>query len=121
VSGAFTNPVTAARVATQLGQPLGVVLVHAQTAGSWAFIAWRRPDLVPAHVPGNTWRHYRLHGSIATPASRFTGGEGLPAIGLAGQPVRLGQTPPPAVQELLAAAGTDHIALLRHFADTNEC
>jgi len=120
VSGAFTNPViTAARVATHLGEHLDLVLVHARAAGGWAFVAWRRPDLVLAHVPGNTWRHYRIDGSVATPASRFAGGEGLPSIGLVGRPVRLGQSPPPAVQELLAAAGTDHVALLRHCADTS--
>jgi hypothetical protein len=67
VSGAFTNPVTAAaRVATQLGQHFNLVLVHARTAEGWVLIAWRRPDLVLAYVPANTWRHYRIHGSIAT-------------------------------------------------------
>lgn len=122
VSGAFTNPVTAAaQVATQLGQHLDPVLVYARAADRWAFIAWRRPDLVLAHVPGNTWRHYRIDGSFTTPASRFAGGEGLPRIGLVGRPVRLGQTPPPKVQELLATAGTDHIALLRHLADSRAC
>ena len=119
VNGAFTNPVTvAARVATQLGEHQGLVLVHARAPSGWAFIAWRRPDLVLAHVPGNTWRHYRIDGSIATPASRFAGGEGLPSIGLVGRPIRLGQSPPPAVQELLAAAGTDHVTVLRLCADT---
>ena len=63
VNGAFTNPVTvAARVATQLGEHQDLVLVHARAASGWAFIAWRRPDLVLAHVPGNTWRHYRIDG-----------------------------------------------------------
>lgn len=116
VSGTFANAVTAAaRVATQLGEHLDLVLVHARAAaGGWAFIAWRRPDLVLAHVPGNAWRHYRIDGSIATPASRFAGGEGLPSVGLVGRPVRLGQSPPPAAQDLLAAAGTDHLAVLRH-------
>ena len=113
VNGAFTNPVTvAARVATQLGEHQDLVLVHARAPSGWAFIAWRRPDLVLAHVPGNTWRHYRIEGSIATPASRFAGGEGLPSIGLIGRPVRLGQSPPPAVQDLLAAAGTDDVTVL---------
>jgi hypothetical protein len=122
VSGTFTNPVTvAARVATELGQHLDLALVHARAAGSWAFVAWRRPDLLLAHVPGNTWRYYRIDSPMATPASRFTGGEGLPATGMRGQPARLGQAPPPATQELLAAAGTDHITLLRHFTDTSEC
>jgi hypothetical protein len=120
VSGAFTNPVTAAAgVATQLGQHLDLVLVFARAADRWAFIAWRRPDLVLAHVPGNTWRLYRIDGA-STPSSRFVGGEELPSIGRVGQPVRLGQNPPPAVQELLAAAGTDHIGLLRHLADAIE-
>ncbi len=119
VSGAFTNPVTvAARIATRLGEHQDLVLVHARAASGWAFIAWRRPDLVLAQVPGNTWRQYRIDGSIATPASRFTGGEGLPSIGLVGRPVRLGQSPPPAVQQLLAAAGTDHVTVLRLCADT---
>jgi hypothetical protein len=118
VSGAFTNPVIAAAgVATQLGQHLDLVLVFARAADRWAFIAWRRPDLVLAHVPGNTWRLYRIDGS-STPASRFAGCEGLPSIGLIGRPVRLGQSPPAAVQELLAAAGTDHVTLLRTFAET---
>ena len=118
MSGAFTNPVTAAAsVATQLGQYLDLVLVFARAAGRWAFIAWRRPDLVLACVPGNTWRLYRIDGAF-TPASRFAGGEGLPSIGLVGRPVRLGQSPPPEVQEILAAAGIDDTALLRYFADT---
>jgi hypothetical protein len=112
VSGPFSNPVAAAaRVATQLGQQLGVVLVYARSAGRWAVIAWRRPDLVLAYVPGNTWRLYRIEGSF-TPTSRLAGGEGLTSIGMIGRPVRLGQIPPPEVQELLAAAGTDHLALL---------
>jgi hypothetical protein len=120
VYGAFTNPVSAAaQVATQLGQHLdGPVLVLARAADRWAFMAWRRPDLVLAHVPGNTWRHYRIDGSF-TPASRFAGGEGLPSIGLVGRPVRLGQSPPPAIEELLAAAGTDHVALLRTFTEAD--
>ena len=118
VSGAFTNPVTtAAGVATQLGQYLDLVLVFARAAGRWAFIAWRRPDLVLACVPGNAWRLYCIDGP-STPASRFAGGEGLPSVGLVGRPVRLGQSPPPAVQELLAVAGTDHLSLLRTFTGT---
>ena len=119
VSGAFTNPVSAAaHVATQLGQHVDdLVLVFARAADRWAFIAWRRPDLVLAHVPGSTWRLYRIDGSF-TPASRFTGGEGLSSIGLVGRPVRLGQSPPPKVQEILSTAGIDHTALLRYFADT---
>ncbi len=81
VSGAFTNPVTAAAgVATQLGEHLGLVLVFARATDRWAFIAWRRPDLILAHVPDNTWRLYRIDGS-STPASRFAGGEGPPASG----------------------------------------
>jgi hypothetical protein len=118
VSGAFSNPVAAAaRVATQLGQQLDIVLVYARSGGRWAFIAWRRPDLVLAHVPGNTWRHYRIEGSF-TPTSRLAGGEGLTSIGLVGRPVRLGQIPPPEAQELLAAAGTDHLALLERLLET---
>jgi hypothetical protein len=119
VSGTFTNPVSAAaQVATQLGQHLDApVLVLAQAVDRWAFIAWCRPDLVLAHVPGNTWRLYRIDGSF-TPASRFAGGEGLPSVGLVGRSVRLGQSPPPGVQEILAAAGTDYIAVLRQFPDT---
>jgi hypothetical protein len=112
VSGTFSNPVAAAaRVATQLGQQLGLVLVYARSEGRWAVIAWRKPDLVLAHVPGNTWRLYRIEGSF-TPTSRLAGGEGLTSIGMIGRPVRLGQIPPPEVQELLAAVGTDHLALL---------
>jgi hypothetical protein len=112
VSGSFSNPVAAAaRVATQLGQQLGIVLVYARSEGRWAVIAWRKPDLVLAHVPGNTWRLYRIEGSF-TPMSRLAGGEGLTSIGMIGRPVRLGQIPPPEVQELLAAVGTDHLALL---------
>jgi len=60
---AFTNPITAAaHIATQLGQHLDLVLVHARAADRWAFVAWRRPDLVLACVRGNTWRHCRIDG-----------------------------------------------------------
>ena len=74
VSGGFTNPVSAAaHVATQLGQHVDdLVLVFARAADRWAFIAWGRPDLVLAHVPGSTWGLYRIDGSF-TSASRFTG------------------------------------------------
>ncbi len=90
VSGAFTNPVSvAAHVATQLGQHLDLVLVYACTAGHWAFIAWRRPDLILAHVPGNTWRLYRIDGPF-TAESRLAGGEGLPSIGLGHCPMQSG-------------------------------
>jgi hypothetical protein len=117
VGGTFSNPVAAAaRVATQLGQQLDIVLVYARSGGRWAFIAWRRPDLVLAHMPGNTWRHYRIEGSF-TPTSRLAGGEGLTSIGLVGRPVRLGLIPPPEAQELLAAAGTDHLTLLERLTD----
>lgn len=113
VSGAFTNPVAAAaRVATQLGQQHGIVLVYARAGDRWAVIVWRQPDLVLAHMPGSTWRHYRIEGSF-TPTSRLAGGDGLTSIGLVGRPVRLGQIPPAGVQELLAAAGTDHLELLQ--------
>jgi hypothetical protein len=112
VSGSFSNPVMAvARVATLLGDHLDTVLVHAHAGNRWAFVLWHRPDLVLAHVPGNTWRHYRLDGS-ATPASRLGGGEGLTNVGLVGRPVRIGQIPTAEVQELLVAAGTDHLSLL---------
>jgi hypothetical protein len=117
VSGSFSNPVAAAaRVATQLGQQPGIVQVYARSGDRWAFIAWRQPDLVLAHVPGNTWRVYRIEGSF-TPTSRLAGGEGLTSIGMVGRPVRLGQIPPPAVQELLAAAGTDHLTLLERLTN----
>jgi hypothetical protein len=118
VSGGFTNPVgVAAQVATQLGQFLDIVLVHARAADRWAFIAWRRPDLLLAHVPGYTWRLYRVDGA-ATPASRFVGGEGIPSIGLVDRPIRLGQSPPTAARELLAEAGTDPATLLPRLMDT---
>jgi hypothetical protein len=117
VGGTFSNPVAAAaRVATQLGQQLDIVLVYARSGGRWAFIAWRRPDLVLAHMPGNTWRHYRIEGSF-TPTSRLAGGEGLTSIGLVGRPVRLGLIPPPGALEFLAAAGTDHLTLLERLTD----
>jgi hypothetical protein len=118
VSGTFTNPVSAAaQVATQLGQHLDdLVMVLARAADRWAFMAWRRPDLILAHVPGHTWRLYHIDGSF-TPASRFAGGEGLPSTGLVGRPARLGQSPPPEVQKILAEAGTDHVTLLRLFTE----
>jgi len=117
VSGSFSNPVIAvARVATLLGDHLDMVLVHAHTGNRWAFVLWRRPDLVLAHVPGNTWRHYHLDGSF-TPASRLGGGEGLTNVGLVGRPVRLGQIPTAEVQELVAEAGTDHISLLERLCE----
>ena len=106
----------AAQATTQLGQHLELVLVQARAEGRWAFIAWRRPDLILAHVPCNTWRVYRIDGSF-TPTSRFAGSEGLPSTGLVGQPVRLGQFPPPTVEKLLAMADTDHADLLRRLTD----
>ncbi|MBW8486627.1 hypothetical protein [Actinomadura parmotrematis] len=115
VSGTFTNPVpVAARVATMLGEEQDTVLVRAVgTDRRWAFIAWRRPDLLLAsHPAGSAWRLYRLSGG-ATPESRLAGGDGLNRIGLVGNPVRLGQAPPPAAQRLLTEAGTDHLTLLR--------
>jgi len=121
VSGAFSNPVAAAaQVATRLGRHLGLVLVYARAAERWAFIAWRRPNLALAHIPGNTWRLYHIDGSF-TPAARFAGGEGLPSVGMIGPPVRLGLSPQAAVQELLAAAGTDHAGLLKYIAGNREC
>jgi hypothetical protein len=117
VSGNFSNPVIAvARVATLLGDHLDMVLVHAHAGNRWAFVLWRRPDLVLAHVPGNTWRHYHLDGSF-TPASRLGGGEGLTNVGLVGRPVRLGQIPTAEVQELITEAGTDHISLLERLCE----
>ncbi|MQY06613.1 hypothetical protein [Actinomadura macrotermitis] len=114
VSGGFTNPVpVAARVATLLDRPDGVVLVRAVGAGGrWAFIAWRRPDLLLAsHPAGNAWRFYRL-AELATPESRLAGGDGISRIGMVGNPVRLGRPPAPQAQRLLVDAGTDHLALI---------
>jgi hypothetical protein len=117
VSGGFSNPVIAvARVATLLGDHLDTVLVRAHSGNRWAFVLWRRPDLVLAHVPGNTWRHYHLDGSF-TPASRLGGGEGLTNVGLVGRPVRLGQIPTAEVQEIFAAAGLEHVSLLERLCE----
>jgi hypothetical protein len=117
VSGSFSNPVIAvARVATLLGDHLDTVLVHAKTGNRWAFVLWHRPNLLLAHVPGNTWRLYHLDGSF-TPASRLGGGEGLTNVGLVGRPVRLGQIPPADVQEILAAAGLEHVSLLERLCE----
>ncbi|GAB3456145.1 hypothetical protein GCM10027570_37410 [Streptomonospora sediminis] len=117
VTGSFTNPVpVAARVATLIGAHRDVVLVHARGGnGCWAFIAWRRPDLVLARRPGNTWRYYSLP-KMATPQSRLAGGEGITKVGLVGVPVPLGKVPPEPVQRLLEEAGTDHVTLLQKLA-----
>jgi transcriptional regulator with XRE-family HTH domain len=112
VTGTFTNPLNvAAQVATQLGRSLGPVLVRAQAGNRWAFIAWRRPDLLLASEPGHAWRQYRIDGAV-TPASRFAGGEGIPAAGLIGRPVPFGKGLPPASLDLLGAAGADPAEVL---------
>lgn len=112
VTGAFTNPVNvAARVATELGRSLGTVLVHAQAGDRWAFIAWRRPDLLLASEPGHAWRLYRIDGAV-TPQSRFTAADGIPAAGLVGRPVPFGKGLPTAALELLGAAGADPAEVL---------
>jgi hypothetical protein len=112
VSGTFTNPLhVAAQVATQLGRSLGTVLVHAQAGSRWAFIAWQRPGLLLAGVPGHAWRLYRIDGAV-TPESRFAGGEGIPVAGLVGRPVPFGKGLPPGALELLGAAGADPAEVL---------
>ena len=58
--------ITQREVATQLGRSLGPVLVHAQAGNRWAFIAWRRPDLLLASEPGHAWRLYRIDGDSLT-------------------------------------------------------
>ena len=118
VSGAFTNPLNvAAQVATQLGRSLGTVLVHAQAGNRWAFIAWRRPDLLLANEPGHAWRLYRIDGAV-TPESRFAGAEGIPAAGLVGRPVPFRKGLPPTALELLGAAGADPAEVLTRLIST---
>ncbi|MFC9969982.1 hypothetical protein ACFVH6_03655 [Spirillospora sp. NPDC127200] len=114
VDGSFTNPVpVAARVATLLGEHRDIALVHAVSGNRWAFVAWRRPDLVLASFPaGNAWRLYRL-GGLATPQTRLGSGEGITRIDMVGNPVRIGQVPPEAARRLLVEAGTDHLEILR--------
>ncbi|MGI5164503.1 hypothetical protein ACQEU3_09140 [Spirillospora sp. CA-253888] len=114
VDGSFTNPVpVAARVATLLGEHRDIALVHAVSGSRWAFVAWRRPDLVLASFPaGNAWRLYRL-GGLATPQTRLGSGEGITRIDMVGNPVRIGQVPPEAARRLLVEAGTDHLEILR--------
>jgi len=87
------------------------VLVHAQAGSRWAFIAWQRPGLLLASVPGHAWRLYRIDGAV-TPESRFAGGEGIPSIGLIGRPVPFGKGLPPASLDLLSAAGADPAEVL---------
>jgi hypothetical protein len=113
VTGAFSNPVpVAARVATLLGQHLDTALVHASANGRWAFIAWRRPDLLLVSAPtGYAWRFYRVT-EPATPESRLGTSEGLSSVGMVGRPVRLGLLPPEPARRLLDSVGIDHIALL---------
>jgi hypothetical protein len=118
VSGAFTNPLNvAAQVATQLGRSLGTVLVHAQAGNRWAFIAWRRPDLLLANEPGHAWRLYRIDWAV-TPESRFVGAEGIPAAGLVGRPVPFGKGLPPTALELPGAAGADPAEVLTRLIST---
>jgi hypothetical protein len=114
VTGPFTNPLSvAAQVATHLGASLGSVLVRAQAGERWTFIAWRRPDLLLASVPGHAWRVYRIDGS-ATPESRFAGADGIPSAGLVGRPVPFAKGLPPAGLELLGAVGADPVEVLTH-------
>jgi hypothetical protein len=118
VEGTFTNPLkVAADVATRLGRSLGTVLVHAQAGHRWAFIAWRRPDLLLASEPGHAWRLYRIDGAV-TPESRFAGAEGIPAAGLVGRPVPFGKGLPPTALELLSAAKADPAEVLTRLNST---
>jgi hypothetical protein len=118
VDGSFTNPLkVAADVATRLGRSLGTVLIHAQAGNRWAFIAWRRPDLLLASEPGHAWRLYRIDGAV-TPESRFAGAEGIPAAGLVGRPVPFGRGLPPTALELLSAAGADPAEVLTRLGST---
>ncbi|MDF5756285.1 hypothetical protein [Spongiactinospora sp. TRM90649] len=119
VSGSFSNPVPiAARAATLLGRHHETVLVQARSAGKWAFIAWRRPNLLLASAPaGYAWRLYRI-AEPATPESRLgVASDGLPATGLVGRPMRLGQIPPEGGVRLLDSVGVDHVDLLRRLID----
>jgi hypothetical protein len=118
VTGAFTNLLSvAAQVATQLGRSLGTVLVHAQAGNRWAFIAWRRPDLLLASEPGHAWRLYRIDGAVA-PESRFAGAEGIPAAGMVGRPVPFSKGLPPTALELLGATGGDPAEVLTRLIST---
>jgi hypothetical protein len=114
VTGSFRNPIpVAARVATLLAQHVETVVVHASANGNGAFIAWRRPDLVLASTPQNTWRVYEVTGP-ATPESRLSGGgEGITRTGLVGAPVPLRRAVPEAARRLLADVGIDPIAVVR--------
>jgi hypothetical protein len=112
VTGAFSNPViAAAHVVTELGHQHEIALVLAQTPSQWAFMVWRRPYLVFASFPASMWRLYRVDGSF-TPASRFSGGEGIPSTGQIGSSVSLKRSPPEEALQLLAAAGTDYPTVL---------
>jgi hypothetical protein len=112
VTGAFSNPViAAAHVVTELGHQHEIALVLAQTASQWAFMAWRRPYLVFASFPASMWRLYRVDG-LFTPASRFSGGEGIPSTGQIGPSVSLRRSPPEEALQLLTAAGTDYPTVL---------
>jgi hypothetical protein len=112
VTGAFSNPIiAAAQVVTELGHQHEIALVLAQTPSQWAFMAWRRPYLVFASFPASMWRLYRVEGSF-TPASRFSGGEGIPSTGQIGPSVSLRRSPPEEALQLLAAAGTDYPTVL---------
>ena len=112
VTGAFSNPViAAAHVVTELGHQHEIAVVLAQTPSQWAFMAWRRPYLAFASFPASMWRLYRVDGSF-TPASRFSGGEGIPSTGQIGSPVSLRRSPPEETRQLLIAAGTDYPTVL---------
>lgn len=119
VYGKFSNPLpVAARVATLLEKHDDFPLVRASSSRGWAFIAWRRPDLLMATAPaGNAWRFYRVGGS-SSPTSVLATGEGLTSIGLVGRPTRLGQIPPPAAMQLLTAAGLDYVDLIEDLTTT---
>jgi len=113
VSGSFSNPLPiAARAATALEKHEKIPLVHARSNGRWAFIVWRRPDLLVATAPaGNAWRLYRASG-LSTPTSLLASGDGLSSIGLVGKPTRIGQLPPQKALDLLTEAGLDYVSLV---------
>ncbi|GAB3666765.1 hypothetical protein GCM10027589_32140 [Actinocorallia lasiicapitis] len=113
VSGSFSNPLPiAARVATELEKYEKFPIVQARCNGRWAFIAWRRPDLLVATAPaGNAWRLYRVNGH-ASPTSLLSSGEGLSSVGLVGKPTRIGLLPPQKAMDLLAEADFDFVTLV---------
>ncbi|GAA3225202.1 hypothetical protein [Actinocorallia longicatena] len=113
VSGSFSNPLPiAARVATRLEAHMKLSIVQARSKGRWAFIVWRRPDLLVATAPsGNAWRLYRVDGH-ASPTTLLSSGEGLSSVGLVGKPTRIGQLPPQRAMDLLGEAGLDYVELI---------